>query len=212
MDHLSHYYQVLGLTAGASLAEVNQAYRDLAFVWHPDRMPPDNQRLYQKALAKLQEINQARDYLRRHVTVSPPAPHCPTPPPTPGPSRPHHPDLSGCNFHGANLRERDLSGRVMKGADLSYADLSDAFLHRVDLEGANLFHAKLFRANLLQANLRGADLREADLIGADLSGADLCGADLRGALVKIGTRVMVKLTGAVLAGAQLPEDLSGGAR
>lgn len=61
---LEQYYRVLGLEPGASLAEVNQAYKDLAFIWHPDRVPKDNQRLLQKAQEKLKEINQARDQLR----------------------------------------------------------------------------------------------------------------------------------------------------
>ena len=40
MSHnLEQYYQVLGLEVGASLEEVNQAYKDLVFIWHPDRLP-----------------------------------------------------------------------------------------------------------------------------------------------------------------------------
>ncbi len=64
MNNLDQYYRVLGLEPGASVEEVNQAYRDLAFIWHPDRVPKDNQRLQQKAQEKLKEINQARDELR----------------------------------------------------------------------------------------------------------------------------------------------------
>ncbi|PSB61873.1 molecular chaperone DnaJ, partial [filamentous cyanobacterium CCP1] len=66
MTDLERYYRVLGLEPGASLDDVNQAYRDLAFVWHPDRLPKDNPRLQEKAQAKLQELNQARDQLRLH--------------------------------------------------------------------------------------------------------------------------------------------------
>lgn len=65
MASWEHYYQVLGLDWGASLDEVNQAYHDLAFIWHPDRLPSDNQRLRAKATAKLQEINRAREELHR---------------------------------------------------------------------------------------------------------------------------------------------------
>ena len=61
---LEQYYRALGLDVGASLEEINQAYRDLAFIWHPDRIPPDNPRLQEKAAAKLKEINHARDRLR----------------------------------------------------------------------------------------------------------------------------------------------------
>jgi curved DNA-binding protein CbpA len=67
MSNLERYYTVLGLKLGASLEEVNQAYRDLAFIWHPDRVPKDNPRLQEKAHEKLQELNQARDHLRSNV-------------------------------------------------------------------------------------------------------------------------------------------------
>ncbi|QYO63900.1 J domain-containing protein [Leptolyngbya sp. 7M] len=66
MSDLDSYYKVLGLEPGASLEEVNQAYRDLAFVWHPDRLPKDNPRLQEIAHQKLKELNQARDRLRSH--------------------------------------------------------------------------------------------------------------------------------------------------
>jgi len=53
--------------------------------------------------------------------------------------------------------------------------------------------------------LQYANLRESNLIGADLSGADLTGADLTGANVGSPSRLMVKLTGAKLAGTILPD-------
>jgi curved DNA-binding protein CbpA len=64
MSNLDECYSILGLQPGASLDEVNQAYKDLVFVWHPDRLPQDNPRLVQKAQEKLKEINDARDRLR----------------------------------------------------------------------------------------------------------------------------------------------------
>ena len=64
MKDLAPYYRILGLELGASLEEINQAYRDLAFIWHPDRIPSDNERLMEKAIARLQDINHARDQLR----------------------------------------------------------------------------------------------------------------------------------------------------
>lgn len=228
MNDLDHCYKVLGLKPGASIEEVNQAYKDLAFIWHPDRIPSDNSRLQQKAQEKLKELNQARDRLR---SVQPPvtpkkaeaqpapsssqkaAPRHREPPSRPqyqSPSQYYHhvkkqsPDLSGADLRGANLKERDLSGRNLSYANLSHADLSDAFLHRVNLQGATLEGANLFRANLLQANLSNANLREANLISADLSGADLRGADLRGAQVGSKNRLMVKLTGTNLSGAIMP--------
>lgn len=222
MNDLHQCYKALGLEPGASLEAVNQAYKDLAFVWHPDRIPKDNSRLQQKAQEKLKEINQARDQLRsvlpsgQNKNAQPqPSPKTSTPryhnsPPqsyyqSHHQARKPHSDLSGADLRGAKLKEKDLSGRDLSNANLSNADLSDAFLHKVNLQGANLERANLFRANLLQANLSQANLRETNLIGADLSGANLNGADLRGARVGSKDRLLVKLTGANLAGAILPD-------
>ena len=55
--------EILGLKPGASEEEVNQAYRDLVNVWHPDRFT-DNQRLQKKAEEKLKEINAAYEYIK----------------------------------------------------------------------------------------------------------------------------------------------------
>ncbi len=120
------------------------------------------------------------------------------------PGVPRKPDLSGADFAGHNLREKDLSDHNLSKANLSKADLSDSFLHRIDLSYANLEGANLFRANLLEANLKGANMKNVNLIGADLSGCDLSGADLTGAQVGFNDRVMVKMTGARLNGAIMP--------
>ncbi len=53
----------LGLKPGASQEEVNQAYRDLVTVWHPDRFA-NNMRLQKKAEENLKEINAAYEYIR----------------------------------------------------------------------------------------------------------------------------------------------------
>ncbi|HTL89441.1 MAG TPA: pentapeptide repeat-containing protein [Leptolyngbya sp.] len=312
MSELERCYQLLGLEPGASFEEVNQAYKDLVFVWHPDRVPKDNPRLLQKAETKIKEFNHARDILRSHykngAAPKPAAQPQPSsqqtyyqsyyyrPPTSPGhstngrqgnssnghssnghssnghsekqsnphpryqsyqpyprpnhsqssgsdparstdanrkseppkpadssqnyyrqshyraeyhqppktPSRPQTHDMTGKDLSGQNLKEKDLSGYNLSRANLTRADLSDTFMHKVNLEGAKLEKANLFRANLLEANLCGADLREANLIGADLSGADLRGADLRGAKVGFDDRIMVKLTGANLQGAIMP--------
>jgi uncharacterized protein YjbI with pentapeptide repeats len=226
MDDLNQCYRALGLEPGASLDEVNQAYKDLAFIWHPDRVPEGNQRLRQKAQEKLKEINHARDQLRSNrasqKTQKAQPQRSPNPPKTSADyqqKRPHYqsssqshyraptqpPDLSGADFRGADLKEKDLSGRNLSHANLSNANLKDAFLHKINLQGANLEKANLFRANLFQANLSNASLREANLIGADLSGADLSGADLRGAKIGTKDRILVKLTGANLRRAILPD-------
>ncbi len=71
IQNLEQHYKVLGLKPGASLEEVNQAYKDLVFIWHPDRVPQDNERLVQKSVEKLQQINEARDSLRSYHRKSP---------------------------------------------------------------------------------------------------------------------------------------------
>ena len=52
MQELDTAYQILDLEPGASMEEVNQAYKDLVFIWHPDRLPKDNLRLIEKAQEK----------------------------------------------------------------------------------------------------------------------------------------------------------------
>ncbi|MFN6518765.1 MAG: pentapeptide repeat-containing protein [Nostoc sp. CreGUA01] len=212
MSDLDRYYRVLELEPGATLEEVNQAYKDLVFVWHPDRIPKENLRLQQKAQDKLKAINEAREKLRslktKHQSTHKPSSspfHYETPSQTSQPPPKHNPDLSGKDYSRANLSNKDLSGRNLSYANLSGANLSDTFMHKVNLRGANLSEANLFRANLLLADMREANLRAANLIGADLSGADLRGADLTGARMHSGERLLVKLIGANLAGAIMPD-------
>ncbi len=60
-EKINRCIEMLGLKLGASQEEVNQAYRDLVNVWHPDRFT-DNQRLQKKAEEKLKEINASYEY------------------------------------------------------------------------------------------------------------------------------------------------------
>jgi tetratricopeptide (TPR) repeat protein len=62
MQEIERCCQILGLDLGASLEEVKQAYRDLVYVWHPDRFA-QNPRLQQKAEAMLKEINAAYEMI-----------------------------------------------------------------------------------------------------------------------------------------------------
>ena len=206
MKEIEDYHRILGLEWGASIQEINQAYKDLVFVWHPDRLPRDNTRLLNKATAMIQAINQARRGLLlwskgkepsrvKKETVYDYGDH------------PFEQDLAGANLIGANLRKQDLSGRNLRNANLSYADLRDSFLPKVILERANLLQANLERANLLQANLERANLEGANLLYVDLSGANLRGANLRGAQMVSGNRLVVKLTGALLVEAILPPEI-----
>jgi tetratricopeptide (TPR) repeat protein len=62
MEEIERCCRILGLEAGASPEEVKQAYRDLVYVWHPDRFV-QNPRLQQKAEAMLKEINAAYEMI-----------------------------------------------------------------------------------------------------------------------------------------------------
>jgi DnaJ-domain-containing protein 1 len=62
-DKISRCIEILGLKPNASQEEVNQAYRDLANVWHPDRFV-GNPRLQKKAEEKIKEINAAYEYIK----------------------------------------------------------------------------------------------------------------------------------------------------
>jgi ketosteroid isomerase-like protein len=65
-EMMDEYYQILGLTPGASEEQIKQAYKDLVRVWHPDRFP-NNQRLRNKADEKIKEINLAYERLKSHI-------------------------------------------------------------------------------------------------------------------------------------------------
>jgi hypothetical protein len=62
-NELTDCYNLLGVSRGASSAELKAAHRDLAKVWHPDRFLHDPC-LQKKAQEKLKEINEAYDQLR----------------------------------------------------------------------------------------------------------------------------------------------------
>lgn len=72
MPDLSHYYKILGIKAGTSQAEVKQAYRRLAKLWHPDRFSHDLA-LKQQAEEKLKAINEAYQYLKDYQPSIPAA-------------------------------------------------------------------------------------------------------------------------------------------
>lgn len=109
-------------------------------------------------------------------------------------------NMAGANLTGANFHQADLRNAVLAGATLNGANLSDA-----DLRGVDLTNATLSAANLHGANLTGVDLSTADLNvvssggivgtpvlpagwinsggvlvgpGADLRGVDLSNVDL----------------------------------
>lgn len=89
MDDPRRWLEVLGLGPGATKQQVDQAYRDLVKVWHPDRFESDPS-LRLKATEKLRELNAAYDGLRRWGIPPPdPSPNARAQtPPTPVYERP----------------------------------------------------------------------------------------------------------------------------
>ncbi len=64
-EEAARYLAILGLTPGASLADIKQAYRDLVNVWHPDRFA-HHPRLQTKAEENLKQVNAAYAWLVEH--------------------------------------------------------------------------------------------------------------------------------------------------
>jgi curved DNA-binding protein CbpA len=60
---LKRYFEILELAPDASMDDLNQSYRDLVNIWHPDRFA-HNPRLKKKAQEKLKELNQAYEALK----------------------------------------------------------------------------------------------------------------------------------------------------
>jgi hypothetical protein len=64
---INRCFAILELDRGASPDEVNQAYKDIVNVWHPDRFS-NNPRLKQKAGEKLKEVNVAYETLKSYLS------------------------------------------------------------------------------------------------------------------------------------------------
>jgi len=60
---VKRYFEIFELSPDASVDELNQAYKDLVNIWHPDRFA-HNPRLKGKAEKKLKEVNQAYEALK----------------------------------------------------------------------------------------------------------------------------------------------------
>ena len=216
MSDLNQCYKVLGLEPGASPEEVNQAYKDLAFIWHPDRIPEDNLRLRQKAEEKLKEINHARDQLRSRrssanskTAQSQRSPH-PTPPQDTGDSSRSRSTPGGTSNHykkppRSNQKAQSTSHYQAKppNPDLSGANFQGADLKEKDLSGRNLSHANLSQANLTDGFLHKVNLQGANLYKANLFRANLLEANLRDANLQETNLIGADLSGADLSGADL---------
>lgn len=216
MSDLDQCYKLLGLEPGASPEEVNQAYKDLAFIWHPDRIPEDNLRLRQKAEEKLKEINHARDQLRSvrpHAskkTARSQRSHHPTPPDdTRATGRSRSGSGEASDHHKkpprSHQKAQPNSHYQTKSAhsDLSGADFHGADLKEKDLSGRNLSHANLSQANLSDSFLHKVNLQGANLYKANLFRANLLEANLRDANLRETNLIGADLSGADLSGADL---------
>ncbi len=64
-DNQPNPYQVLGLSEDATFKQIKRAYRRLAFQWHPDRNPNN-----QEVAERFAEINNAYEQLNRRCAIS----------------------------------------------------------------------------------------------------------------------------------------------
>ena len=63
-----NYFKILEINNDATIEEVKQAYRDLAQIWHPDRVSTKNPRLKEKAEKKMKELNKAKSKITAYLT------------------------------------------------------------------------------------------------------------------------------------------------
>lgn len=236
MNKLDQFYRALGLRPGASLEAVNQAYKELVLVWHPDRFPQDDPQLQQEAHEKLQELNQARDQLRSHrpaartnvtKTHSQSAAKASTKPepvkaqytPPSAHAQPAKAKTSQTT-QTAHKASTQPPPRYYKQPQPHYSygpptPQAQAHKSRPDLSGTNLSGADLQERdfagrNLSNANLSSANLSDAFLHKVDLNGANLQRANLRRANLLEANLSHANLREANLIGADLSgADLSG---
>jgi uncharacterized protein YjbI with pentapeptide repeats len=95
-------------------------------------------------------------------------------------------ELSGADFHGADLSDANFSPLETRRGEGKVTTLSGNILKACDfsraiVRGTNFARADLTFARFAGADLTGADLSETDLSRADFTGADLTGADFTGA-------------------------------
>jgi curved DNA-binding protein CbpA len=206
MFDLTRHYRVLEIEPGATLDEIEQAYKDLVFVWHPDRLPPDNPRLQAKAQEKLKALNQAREALRERLSrlqpvksknqtgshAGEPRPSRYQPTPSSGPRwyqpvpRPTEPTRAKASTPADPPRNPPRNPSVETAPPQKQAppkrpihpDLSGVNWQGRDLQEKYLEGRNLSGANLSQANLTDAFMHRVNLSGANLRQANLFRANL----------------------------------
>ncbi len=225
MSDLDSYYRVLGLEPGATMEEVNQAYRDLVFVWHPDRLPKDNPRLQEIADRKIKELNQARDRLRSSCAQSHGTTHAKSSTTTSksspsknstGAAREPRPEprTAPPGYHSYQTPPRHYShyqppvsspnnrsnGHHQNHQNNSQNNHQNRAGSQESQPSTPSTQPQSLRQSpdLSEANLSGADLHEKDLSSRNLSRADLSNANLSDAFLH-----RINLSGANLSGANL---------
>jgi COMPASS component SWD3 len=159
MNELQHYYEILGLSIGASQADVKQAYRQLAKIWHPDRFiqnTPDKHH----AEAQFKQINEAYEYLKDYQ----PNPQD-LPPPEPDKPPIQHPVSTQSTV---TTRRTDPELFYQRGAELVKAGLYTESLEefsmaiRLDPSYAEAYRYRGFVHSMLGFELGAeADLKKA---------------------------------------------------
>ncbi|NJK40491.1 MAG: DnaJ domain-containing protein [Acaryochloridaceae cyanobacterium SU_2_1] len=239
MPNLNDCYRTLELKSSASLEEVNQAYKDLVFIWHPDRIPKDRDRLQQKAIAKLQALNQAREYLQAYLqrraklyngrAVPPAAPRSAgfqasqqQSTSVAAPSSSYAPSVS-TRVAEARAPQKETSSpqaSASKRAAQRWQTQPTAAAprpapaskksHLPDHSGVDWQGADLQERDLSGRNLSQANLAQANLKDAFLHKINLSGANLSGANLMRANLLQANLSQANLQGANLAcADLSG---
>jgi hypothetical protein len=104
MMDIDEALNLLGLSRNATPDQLKQAYRDLVYVWHPDRFG-DKPSLREKAEEKLKQINAAYAMLREVIPTG--ALH-PRPDPQPDPPTPRPPEAQSRPDPRAHPRNSDV--------------------------------------------------------------------------------------------------------
>lgn len=84
-------YVMLGLSRSASSAEITEAYRTLAQIYHPDRYSDASDRVRAEANKRMQALNAAYEQVKRAAPPPQPPPPAPSPPSPPPARRPPEP-------------------------------------------------------------------------------------------------------------------------
>jgi len=109
-DHL----YTLGLAPGATWQQINEAYRDLINVWHPDRFQT-NERLRKKAEEQTRKINAAMEALRKSYKEEGPQ-QPPTQKPQYNPAPPYKPTTQSAGFSTENAQFRKRHQKDVRNA------------------------------------------------------------------------------------------------